>query len=266
VAATVLGVIVIGTLIIAWGAQLGPGKPGIPTWILISIVILIAAGISSIIGFAFSAIAGAMVLHLVPNPIEAVQIMMVASIGIQAYSVAGLARQIDWKRCAPFIIGGMGALPFGILMLLNLHPQAYVVLLGSGLIVYGLYMLQRRPMVVKSRGPAADLLIGALGGITGPLAAFPGACVTIWCGMRGWDKVTQRAVYQPYILIVQLAGLGGLLLHQRASLDPTLFAYALPGVAGAIIGLRAFHSLTDIQFHRLVNLALVASGTALLLK
>jgi len=28
--------------------------------------------------------------------------------------------------------------------------------------------------------------------------------VTIWCSMRGWDKLRQRATYQPYILAMQL--------------------------------------------------------------
>ncbi len=36
--------------------------------------------------------------------------------------------------------------------------------------------------------------------ITGGLAGFPGAFVTIWCGLKGWDKAHQRGVYQPFIL------------------------------------------------------------------
>ena len=49
-----------------------------------------------------------------------------------------------------------------------------------------------------------DAPAGALGGIAGGLGGFPGAFVTIWCSMRGWDKLRQRAVYQPYILAMQL--------------------------------------------------------------
>lgn len=75
--------------------------------------------------------------------------------------------------------------------------------MGVGLVCYGLYMLMRRPARLGSGpSPTADALAGALGGLTGPLAAFPGAGVTIWCSMRGWDKVGQRAVYQPYILLM----------------------------------------------------------------
>jgi uncharacterized membrane protein YfcA len=239
-----------------------------PRWAVITIVIFLAAVVSSTVGFAFSAISGAMILHYVPNGVEAVQIMMIASIGVQAYSVAGLARSIQWSRCAPFLLGGMATLPLGILLLVSLEPRTYVLAIGVALAAYGLYMLVRRTAVVRAGSrPAADAVAGALGGITGPLAAFPGAFVTIWCGMRGWDKTVQRAVYQPYILVMQLIGFGALCLLQRQSVpDPALLAYALPGFAGAIIGLRVFHGLTDPQFQRMINLALIASGVALVLK
>jgi uncharacterized membrane protein YfcA len=129
-------------------------------------------------------------------------------------------------------------------------------------------MLLRRPWVLESgERRASDALVGALGGITGPLAALPGTWATIWCGMRGWDKLAQRAVYQPYILVMQLVGLGALfVLKPQSALDPGVLAYALPGLAGAVIGLRFFHGLTDLQFQRLINLALVASGAALAFK
>jgi uncharacterized protein len=239
-----------------------------PRWLLISLIILVAATLSSTVGFAFSAIAGALILHYVPNGVEAVQIMMSASIGIQAYSVAGLWRSIQWSRCAPFILGGLAALPAGVLLLLRLEPRAYASAMGAGLVGYGLFMLLRRPWVLaRGARPASDVLVGALGGITGPLAALPGTWATIWCGMRGWDKIAQRAVYQPYILVMQLIGLAAVfMVRPPSALDPAVLAYALPGLAGAVIGLRFFRGLTDLQFQRLVNLALVVSGAALALK
>lgn len=239
-----------------------------PKWLVLSGIIFLAAVISSTVGFAFSAIAGAMILQHVPSGVEAVEIMMIASIAIQAYSVAGLSRSIQWSRCAPFLLGGITALPIGIVLLLSIQPRTYGLALGAALVVYGLFMLLRRPVRVAA-GPrrATDVLVGALGGITGPLAALPGVWLTIWCGMRGWDKVEQRAVYQPYILVMQSVALAALTLVQHPQrFDPTLFTYALPALAGAAIGLRVFRALSDGQFQRLINLALVASGIALAVK
>ena len=238
-----------------------------PSWLAVSIVIFVAASLSSTVGFAFSAIAAAMIFHLVSDTVEAVQIMMVASIAIQAYSVAGLWRTISLRACAPFLVGGIATMPAGIYLLLSFRPQAYLFSMGLALALYGAYMLFRQPPSIRTGGVSTDMAIGALGGITGPLAAFPGAFVTIWCGMRGWDKVAQRSVYQPYILILQVLTLGGIsAFGERSGLDEHLIAYALPGVAGAYLGLRVFQKLNDEQFRRLVNLALIVSGIALALK
>jgi len=238
-----------------------------PHWVAVSIVIFMAASLSSTVGFAFSAIAAAMIFHFVSDTVEAVKIMMVASIAIQAYCVAGMWRTISLRACAPFLIGGVATMPAGIYLLLCLRPQAYIVAMGLALALYGAYMLIRQPPSIKRGGAFTDVAVGALGGITGPLAAFPGAFVTIWCGMRGWDKVAQRSVFQPYILILQVLTLGTLsLVSGRSVFNGDLIAYALPGVAGAWLGLQVFQKLSDLQFQRLVNLALIVSGIALALK
>jgi uncharacterized membrane protein YfcA len=238
-----------------------------PLWVAVSIVIFVAASLSSTVGFAFSAIAAAMIFHLVSDTVEAVQVMMVASIAIQAYSVAGMWHTISWRACAPFLVGGIATMPAGIYLLLSFRPQAYIFSMGLALALYGAYMLFRQPPSIKTGGVTTDIAVGALGGLTGPLAAFPGAFVTIWCGMRGWDKVAQRSVYQPYILVLQVLTLGGLsLVNERGVLDGHLIVYALPGVAGAYLGLQVFQKLTDVQFRRLVNLALILSGIVLAMK
>jgi uncharacterized membrane protein YfcA len=238
-----------------------------PSWAAVSIAIFIAASLSSTVGFAFSAIAAAMIFHLVPDTIEAVQIMMVASIAIQAYCVSGMWRTISLRSCAPFLIGGVATIPAGIYLLVSFRPKTYIVTMGLALALYSAYMLFREPPSIKRGGALTGVAVGALGGITGPLAAFPGAFVTIWCGMRGWDKVVQRSVYQPYILILQMLTLAGLsVVTGRSIFNENLIAYALPGVAGAYLGLQVFQKLSDLQFQRLVNLALIVSGIALVLK
>ncbi len=51
-----------------------------------------------------------------------------------------------------------------------------------------------------------------------------------------------------------------------SGLNEGLAAYALPGIAGACLGLQAFRKLSDAQFNKLANLARIASGLALVLK
>ena len=80
--------------------------------------------------------------------------MMAASIGIQVYSVVGLYRTISWRACVPFLIGGAATIPVGIYLLLSVRPQAYILAMGVALVLYGTYMLFRRPFSVERGGPS----------------------------------------------------------------------------------------------------------------
>ncbi len=163
------------------------------------IAVLLAATVSSIAGFAFSAVCAVMLLPLMQEPVQVVRVLLLSSIAIQSLSVWALRSSVDWRALLPFLAGGLIGLPGGTYLLLHIEPSAYARLMGISLILYGAYMLFRKPVILRSR-PFHDVLVGVAGGVTGGLAAFPGAFVTIWCGMKGWDKTHQRGVYQPFIL------------------------------------------------------------------
>jgi uncharacterized membrane protein YfcA len=174
--------------------------------------VFVAALSSSIAGFAFSAICGAMLFHLLDDPVQVVQIMMICSIAGQALMVWALRRDIDWRGLRPFVVGAAAGLPVGVYCLLHSRPVLYVHIIGALLVLYAAFMIFRRPFVVRRQHALFDGMAGFLGGVTGGAAAFPGAFVTIWCGFKGLSKERQRGIYQPFILIVQLAALAILAL------------------------------------------------------
>src|SRR4051812_25107243 len=69
------------------------GATGVTTAAML--VILGAAAISSVAGFAFSALCGAGLLHIIDSPVIVVQVMLICSIGIQSLSVWALRREVD---------------------------------------------------------------------------------------------------------------------------------------------------------------------------
>jgi uncharacterized membrane protein YfcA len=164
----------------------------------------VAAAVSSVAGFAFSALAGAALFHLSTDTLHAVQVMLIASIAIQAYSVWQLRTHIKARPLVPFFAGGAATVLPGVLLLLHAHTSLYSLVLGAFLIAYAMFMLAKPSFRLPSDGPLARFAVGALGGLTGALAAFPGAFITIWCGAQDWDKRQQRAIYQPFILGMQL--------------------------------------------------------------
>ena len=108
-----------------------------------------------------------------------------------------------------------------------------------------------------------------LGGITGGAVGFPGAFVTIWCAMKGWDKDRQRALFQPFILVMQVAALLTLgLVHETSSGHGVDLGDLLcvPGsLLGTAIGLLCYRALSDLHFGRAINLLLIVSGASYLL-
>ncbi len=247
-----------GTLYFYSGQKLGSGDQ------LACLIVFLAASVASIAGFAFSALAGSLLFHVARDSIEAIQIMLVASISLQAYSVWKLRGSIVPSTLAPYFAGGLLTVLPGVYLLLNTPPHIYLVALGVFLVVYGSYMLVRRPYRLRSNSLIGQVAVGALGGITGATAAFPGAFITIWCGAHGWDKDQQRAIYQPYILgmqLITLLVLGAVKPSAMVRLD--LLQYILPAVLGAWIGLRIFDRLSTGQFNKLVSAFLLLSGLVL---
>lgn len=239
------------------------------------LAVFVAAAVSAVAGFAFSGLCGPLLHPLTADPARAVVIMAVSSLGIQLLMVWRLRRELELRRVLPSLAGGLATLPIGVHLLLHLPAGAYASALGACLLAYGCWMLLAPappPISPRLVTPGA-VLAGAIGGVTGGLAAFPGAMVVIWYGLLGWPRTRQRAVFQPYILVMQVATLGLILamapggsrLLGEAGPLPLGLVHLPPALLGATLGLRLFQRLSDRAFARTVNLLLIAAGAGLVL-
>jgi uncharacterized protein len=242
-------------------------RAGSATGLLTLAVVFGAALVSSVVGFAFSALAGAGLMHLYDHPSEAVEIMVLCSIAIQLYCVIAIRRSIQWRRLLPFLLGGAACVPAGVWLLSRVSYGAFAIGLGAFLTVYGAVMLWRPQGRTWAGSWWIDVCVGALGGITGGLAAFPGAFVTIWCSMRGWDKSVQRGVTQPFILAMQLLTLGTMQAqHLSVHIDSVRIEGMLAALFAAFLGMRVFRSLSNRQFAWVLNSLLMVSGALMILR
>lgn len=66
--------------------------------------VFVAAALSAVAGFAFSAICGALLFHLLGAPVDIVKILLMCSIANQALSIFMLRRDIVWRRLWPLIL------------------------------------------------------------------------------------------------------------------------------------------------------------------
>lgn len=67
---------------------------GIGSFLLLSAAVFLGAFVSGFAGFAFSAVAGGILLHT-PLPMEAVRLMMACSVGVQATNLWELRKDIQ---------------------------------------------------------------------------------------------------------------------------------------------------------------------------
>lgn len=226
-----------------------------------------AALVAGLAGFAFGLVAAAVWLHVL-TPLQTAALIIAFGLVVQGISVWKLRRGLQWARLWPFLAGSAIGVPAGVAILEWASPATLRAGVGVLLIVYGLYGLAR-PAVnpVTAGGAPADAAIGFFNGVIGAMTGFAGIFVTIWCGLRGWPKDQQRAVFQPVAVAVFVMSAVALGATGAASADIVrLFLLGLPVLlAGTWLGLKLYGHLDEAGFRKLVLVLLLVSGIALVL-
>ena len=173
--------------------------------------------VSGFCGFAFSAAAGAILLHVF-EPMAAVPLMMFCSVTSQTMSLITVHRLIRWGELAPLLTGGTAGAAVSVPFMAAIEARSFRIGFGVCLASYALYMLLRQPTRVKMHAvhSAAHFVIGFVAGVVGGLPAMPGALLVVWCELRGLSKENQRALVQPFIIAIQVIAIGLLLLLSPA--------------------------------------------------
>jgi uncharacterized membrane protein YfcA len=224
----------------------------------------LVAGLS---GFAFGLIAAAMWLHVL-TPVQTATLIIAFGLIVQGYAVIKLRRSLDWHRLWPFLAGAAVGVPVGVGVLGWANPAHVRAATGVFLILYSLYALARPALKpTQSGGASADAGVGFLNGVLGGMTGLAGILVTIWCGVRGWPKDQQRAVFQP--VGVAIFAMSAAWLGARGALSADtlqLFLLGLPALlAGTWLGMKLYGRLDEATFRKVVLVLLLASGVALII-
>jgi hypothetical protein len=224
-----------------------------------------AALVTGIAGFAFGLVAAAVWLHIL-TPQQTATLIIGYGLVVQGISVWKLRRALKWRRLWPFLAGGFVGVPLGVAILGWASPGHVRSAIGAVLIAYGIYGFVRPAIKVTAGGRPADAGVGFLNGVLGGLTGLAGIITTIWCGMRGWPKDEQRAVFQPIGVAIFAMSAFWLGLNGAVSTDTAwLFAIGLPVLlAGTWLGLRLYGKLDDAGFRKVILVLLLVSGLALL--
>lgn len=223
----------------------------------------IAAGAS---GFAFGLAASSIWLHKI-DPVHSAILITASGVLLHLTTLWPLRRHIEFSRLSPFVIGGVIGVPIGVYLLAYTDAATLKIALGIFLVTFGTYaLLAPKLPSFTAGGRAADSAIGFVGGILGGIGGYSGVLPTIWTQLRGWSKETARAVYQPYVIIIQAMTVVGIFLVAFDSMSLILLAAILPPVLiGTWIGWQLFGRLNDRRFRQALAVLLIASGATLVL-
>src|SRR6516225_10954815 len=237
----------------------------IGSFLLLSAAVFAGGFVSGLAGFAFSAVAGGILLHVLP-PIEAVPLMMACSVGVQATNLWALRSSIQWKESSPLVAGGLLGVPIAVWLLHATDPGMFRQGFGLAVALYAGYMMFRPSLTYKKHmDKSRNAVVGFGGGLIGGLTAMPGALPTIWCDMHGVPKNQQRGLVQPFIAAMQIFALALMIMHHSLSVGVLAnLLLSIPAlIAGAVLGIFAFRHVSEQIFRRLILLVLLVSGLLL---
>lgn len=226
-----------------------------------------AAFVSGAIGFADALIMNSVWLHIM-DPVIAIPLVVTCGIFMHFTPLYKLRSTLDFSRLIPFVVFGLLAAPLGAYALAYASPDGFKKAVAVLLIFYGLWMLFRPGTHIgEIGGKAADSIVGFTGGFMGGFAGLSGLPPTIWSGIRGWPRNTQRGVYQPFVVVIH--GLTIITFAFKGMITTATLinlAWCIPAIfIGSWLGVKIYPYLNDRLFKQIILGLILLSGVTLLI-
>ncbi len=225
----------------------------------------LAGFVQGLSGFAFGLVAMS-VWSWTLDPRLAAPMVVFGSVTGQLLGLNAIRHSFDLRRAMPFIIGGVFGVPLGVLLLRYVDARLFRGSIGMFLVCYCSIMLMARHLPVVTRGGALlDGMVGWIGGLMGGMGGLTGPAPTLWCALRGWDRDTQRAVFQAFSLSMQCLTLLTYAVTGALTLGMVrIFAVMVPAaILPTLAGVALYRRVSSAAFQRIVLVLLLMSGVLL---
>jgi uncharacterized membrane protein YfcA len=241
-----------------------------PQSILFVVIGAFVAGfVTGFAGFGTGLVASGFWFHVLPAPLVP-PLVVLGSVAGQLTSFQIVRKSFDWQRVTPFLIGGALGVPLGVLALAHTTPSSLRLVIGILLMTYsalqlsGFAGIRISPRVNRNHDAAIGLGAGILGGFAGLSGLLP----LIWLQLKGGASDMQRAIYQPFNLVILSAA--GVVMLIAGQITPEILIIAmlcLPAtITGAFIGARMYKRVSERWFRVVVLTLLLASGLMLIVQ
>jgi uncharacterized protein len=215
-------------------------------------------------GFAMGLVVSGIWLHLI-TPSQNALLIVLCGIVTQGLGMCRVRHTISWKAVVPYIGGSAVGVAIGTVLLTTVDQNIVRLTIGVLLIIFSIYSLVRPKIATPSGGTRVEIGVGLVNGVIGGLTGLGGIAMTVWSQLRGGNKDTQRAVFQPVMFatfLISAISFGFVGSYTVETMK--LYALALPAlVIGVGCGIWLYGKLDDAAFRRVVLVLLFGSGLSL---
>lgn len=227
---------------------------------------LVAGFTSGFAGFGTGLVASGIWYHaLAPGMVPF--LIAVTSVAAQLVALFTISHKPTIRGALPMLAGGLIGLPLGIVALAAASPAGLKGAVGVFLIAYVVAQFAGlgRARIGDWGGRRAEVVVGGGGGFLAGFCGLSGPIPIIWLQLRGGPAAEQRAIYQPFnLVILTLASLGMIAAGSVGHEALLVTAFCLPAtLVGAWGGARAYGLVGEAVFKRVVLTLLLGSGLIL---
>lgn len=229
---------------------------------------LLAGFTTGFAGFGTGLVASGLWYYALPAAMVPPLVAMTSVAG-QLVGLWTFRRALQLRSLGPYLGGAFFGIPAGVALLAIAAPDLLKLLIGLFLLSYALIQLSGvlRHKIGGWGGWRADFVIGVGGGLLGGFAGLSGPIPTVWLQLRGGPTLEQRAIYQPFNLIVLALSVGAMAF--AGAIDQRLLLITgccIPlTLTGAWLGVQLYSRVSDAVFRTVILLLLGISGAGLIL-
>jgi uncharacterized membrane protein YfcA len=200
---------------------------------------------------------------------DAVSLVIIMSIfsGVQGLFIVRFS--LNAPDLGLFLVPALLGIGVGFAVLDWVNVLFLKMIVATLLVLFGLYFtIWRHIPKLRRRHLLGDISTGFAGGALGAVAGLSGALPTMWCALHDWPKSRQRAVIQPFNLLIHIIVAALMIWQNRMSANILWLALlAIPtSIIGTQVGLLAFRKLPEPIFHQTLIWLILLSGIALVLR
>jgi uncharacterized membrane protein YfcA len=238
------------------GASRLPFDLTLTTAAYMAVVLFVAAFVRGYSGFGFAAltVSGA---SLVTNPLQFVGVVLMLDVLLTFQQWSGAARDVDWRRVGPLLLGAMIGVPLGLWVITQVPPDTARAVIAVYVLILCL-VLMRGFVITRPQGLGHHGGMGVISGLANAVG-MGGLPVATYFTAQALGARVFRATLIAYFALLDMLTLPWMWWHGLLGWDSVVVVgAAFPVTAlGIWFGGKRFFG-TDPQDFRRVAIVLLA--------